>query len=530
MSAVDPIKVIDINLDLARVTAQPQAIPVLVEGDTGNVFEITLTYDGVPVDLSDCRVLAVFSKVSDGTTSEQDTEDGYVGLTSYGITLTGTPADEDTISVESYNGYATATTDVSGGSVTVDAATFRSKLPDGEYVFVYDNDATSWILGQHSVRIGGTDHNEITIDLKNSSYGAGKNNCELQVYSGDDFKTLVTTAQFNFDGRKGITNNDTIRQTSEYPLLMQLMEQTLDALAKALPWTTINASAVAANTAGVTVTVAADSVTMAFQIPNSVYVGDTQPTGDEEVWIIPNDDGEIEDTPMGTGTYDQNGNGVVDDAEKLDGQLPSYYAKASDLTAEITNRGTAVSNEATARANADSAEVTNRNSAISSAIATEVSNRNSAISTAIATEVTNRNAAISSSIATNVTNKKGAANGLASLDSDKKVTADQASAKVGSSITANKTIALTDAGRFFLVNSTSTVKIKIPTDANVAFPTGTELEFCRYNTGAVQFEAVDSDTTSIRSVNSLKKIAVQYGTVGLKKIGANKWLLTGCLG
>lgn len=32
-------------------------------------------------------------------------------------------------------------------------------------------------------------------------------------------------------------------------------------------------------------------------------------------------------------TYDVNGDGVVDDAEKLGGQLPAYYAKASDLEA-----------------------------------------------------------------------------------------------------------------------------------------------------------------------------------------------------
>lgn len=33
-------------------------------------------------------------------------------------------------------------------------------------------------------------------------------------------------------------------------------------------------------------------------------------------------------------TYDANENGIVDDAEKLGGQLPSYYAKASDLAAK----------------------------------------------------------------------------------------------------------------------------------------------------------------------------------------------------
>ena len=90
-------KTINISLDLKRVTAQALDIPRLVEGDTGNIFVITLTDDGDPVDLSACRVLAVFSKVSDSTTTEQDTEDGYIDLYTYGIELIGSPNNGDTI-------------------------------------------------------------------------------------------------------------------------------------------------------------------------------------------------------------------------------------------------------------------------------------------------------------------------------------------------------------------------------------------------------------------------------------------------
>ena len=57
------LKTIPIALDLKRVGAQAQALPTLVEGDNGNVFVITMTDDGEPLDLSTAsRVICVFSK------------------------------------------------------------------------------------------------------------------------------------------------------------------------------------------------------------------------------------------------------------------------------------------------------------------------------------------------------------------------------------------------------------------------------------------------------------------------------------
>lgn len=336
-------KTINIALDLKRVTPQSQTIPILVEGDNGNIFVITLTDDGSPVDLSSCKVLAVFSKVSDGTTSEQDTEDAIVALSEYGLVLTGTPSTSDTITVTVLNGTAIATTDVSGGSVTVDQDVFLEKLPnDGAYIFTYQSTSV-WQLGANSVVISGANHNIITIDLKNSSYGVGKNVCELQVYSGSNFETLVTTAQFNFDGRKGISNTDTIKRSGEYPILASLIIMAREALSLAYPWANVTVTAVAGNSAGVNVTQDADSVELDFIIPNSVYVGNDPPTGDEEVWIIPDGEGgSQEGTIMSTDVYDQDNDGIVDNSEKLGGQLPSYYATASDLTAEISNRAAAI--------------------------------------------------------------------------------------------------------------------------------------------------------------------------------------------
>jgi len=120
----------------------------------------------------------------------------------------------------------------------------------------------------------------------------------------------------------------------------------------------------------------------------------------------------------------------------------------------------------------------------------------------------------------------GAASGIATLDGNTKVTAAQASARIVSA-TASKTLALTDAGSFQQVNSTSAITITIPTDANVAFPVGTEIEFVRWNTGTVTFAGASGVT--LNSVDSKKTIRARYCCAGLKKISTDTWLLVGDL-
>lgn len=72
-------KVFSISLDMKAPTAQRNEWEV-VEGDNGNVLEITLTDDGSPVDLSQCtKVLAVFG-LPTGETVEQDTDEGSVTI------------------------------------------------------------------------------------------------------------------------------------------------------------------------------------------------------------------------------------------------------------------------------------------------------------------------------------------------------------------------------------------------------------------------------------------------------------------
>ncbi len=118
----------------------------VVEGDSGNVIIITLTDMGLPVDLSGCKVLALFSLTSSDT-AQQDSDGN-------GITING---------------------------------------------------------------------NVITIDLWTTSMSPGIVMCELQIYSGKDFDTLVTTARFSFTCNRSIVNDDTIKQVPQYPILLELI-------------------------------------------------------------------------------------------------------------------------------------------------------------------------------------------------------------------------------------------------------------------------------------------------------------------
>ncbi|HWQ58314.1 MAG TPA: hypothetical protein VN540_04770 [Clostridia bacterium] len=68
-NGIEVIKRFGLSLDISRPISNREF--TLVEGDTGNELLIILTDDGEPVDLSGCRVMALFSK-SDGATVSQD--------------------------------------------------------------------------------------------------------------------------------------------------------------------------------------------------------------------------------------------------------------------------------------------------------------------------------------------------------------------------------------------------------------------------------------------------------------------------
>lgn len=238
------LKTIPIALDLKRVGAQSQALPTLVEGDNGNVFVITLTDDGEPLDLSTAsRIICVFSKTSDGKTVEQDTKDANISLDDYGLAIdeADVPVLNDKITVINAGGELMVSVSGSITGATVDAVKFLAKLPDdGTYEFIYNGD--SWQYGNHSVTISGDNHNIVTVALRSASFGAGTNNCEVQVYSGDNGEFLVTSANFNFKGRKGIMNDETLVAEDKYPILVGLIADATTAANNARPFNNPSAS------------------------------------------------------------------------------------------------------------------------------------------------------------------------------------------------------------------------------------------------------------------------------------------------
>ena len=98
-------------------------------------------------------------------------------------------------------------------------------------------------------------------------------------------------------------------------------------------------------------------------------------------------------------------------------------------------------------------------------------------------------------------------------------------------ITANATLALADEGKVLRVNPTTAadnITITIPKNSAVAFPIDTEIAIVRYNSGTVSIAPVDGDVT-LQSANAERKIKNRYGSVALKKVATDEWVLVGSL-
>ena len=182
--------------------------------------------------------------------------------------------------------------------------------------------------------------------------------------------------------------------------------------------------------------------------------------------------------------------------------------------------------EGVSRANFN-ARITEANTAMTT-VAGKADSAQQTADTALANAAYAHTAAATAQTGVNTLNtQKGAAGGIATLDSAGRHVAEQA-VSGGQTKTASFTLALSDAGKFTTVNSTAAITITIPANASVAFPTYTEMEFCRYNTGSVTFAAASGVT--LLSVDSVKTIGNRYGCVALKKVGTDTWLLSGDLG
>jgi hypothetical protein len=118
-------------------------------------------------------------------------------------------------------------------------------------------------------------------------------------------------------------------------------------------------------------------------------------------------------------------------------------------------------------------------------------------------------------------------------DANKPVSTAQQTAldlKADLSITANGqsgttyTLVLTDQGKVIECNNGSAITLTVPTNASVAFPTGTVIEV--YQQGAGQITVAAAGGVTLRAPGGAKT-RVQYSTVSLRKRASDEWVLTG---
>lgn len=96
--------------------------------------------------------------------------------------------------------------------------------------------------------------------------------------------------------------------------------------------------------------------------------------------------------------------------------------------------------------------------------------------------------------------------------------------------TADYTAVLNDSYQELQVmNKATAIAFKIPTDASVAFPTGTVLTILNIGAGTCTISATTSGTTTVLSAGAVaaSPTLAQYKSAACIKTGANTWYVVG---
>lgn len=131
--------------------------------------------------------------------------------------------------------------------------------------------------------------------------------------------------------------------------------------------------------------------------------------------------------------------------------------------------------------------------------------------------------------------EKGAASGVATLDENGKVVADQSSSSViRPTDVASYTLSATDMGKLVIFTqgeaSVTETVVTLPADAAFTMPVGSEIEISKWNGGlSVTIKCEDGVNIRTRLKNTLSQISVDgsYGIIALKRIADTKWYATG---
>ena len=93
------------------------------------------------------------------------------------------------------------------------------------------------------------------------------------------------------------------------------------------------------------------------------------------------------------------------------------------------------------------------------------------------------------------------------------------------------TFVLTDANNELITASNASAQTySIPTNANVAFPIGTQINIIQIGAGQVTINAVTSGTTTVLSTGATAaapKLRAQYSAATLVKVGTDTWYVIG---
>jgi hypothetical protein len=93
---------------------------------------------------------------------------------------------------------------------------------------------------------------------------------------------------------------------------------------------------------------------------------------------------------------------------------------------------------------------------------------------------------------------------------------------------ANYTLALSDSGKVILAgHATNSVKITIPTNSAVAFPTNTEIAVVRYLAGEVTIGTSSGATLNGEASTTTFDLGDRYTSIAIKKVGTDAWIMSG---
>ena len=353
-----------IALDIKRPTANRDF--EVVEGDNGNVLEVTLTDDGAAVDLAGCKVCAIFSK-SDGNTAQQDTSGNGIAVTlpnKLTISLYTTSVAPGLVECE-LQVYSGADHTALSTSAKFNFMCRRGIANDDT---IEATDEWPMLVGmmqrveaaeEAEILRASAEQGRVAAEGQRMASEAERNNAEDARNLAEDARTLaeqgrtaaesgrITSEQARAAAETARITNESVRVSAEAGRVAAESTRTTQESGR------VTAEAARASAEEGRAERDAEYRKLEPYNPASSYVPLNKVTYEGSCYqciqgasgIVPTNTNYwvmIARAGEGSGdmlkaTYDADNDGIVDDAAKLGGQLPSHYAIAAGLSAHADN-------------------------------------------------------------------------------------------------------------------------------------------------------------------------------------------------